>query len=120
MAKHYLESRENLVNLLSTAFYGSYWFCARTPKEFREKYRDGFDNREDRWAQILLDGGYIYVIDSEEDGAHKITLDMLRKSWNSEDKQIVRAKANILDEQDDFYDDDAIVQYAIFGEVVYG
>lgn len=118
----YLSNRENIVDILSTAFYGSFWASASTPKEFRDKYKDGFEDRESRWAQILLDGGYINVEDVEEEETYKLTLEMLKKAWtNEEDNEgIARVKADILNESYDLYDADAIIQTAIFGEVVYG
>lgn len=118
--KHYLDNQKNLEDLLSTAFYGSSWFAAGTPLEYREKYPLG-EYREERWAKILLDGGHIAVWDDEEKKDLKLTLDMLKKAWADEnDKCVAHAKGSILCENADFYDADAIVQKAIFGEVVYG
>lgn len=119
MGKHYLDSRENLSNLLCVAFSGSPWFAVSTPKKYRERYSD-ITYIEDRWAQILLDGGTINVIDDEGEETYKLTLEMLKKAWYADDNQVARGRANIIEGQEDFYDADAIVQYAIFGEVAFG
>lgn len=119
MAIHYLKSRKNLSDLLSTAFSGSSWFAVCTPKKYRNKYSD-FEYCEDKWAQILIDGGYINVIDDEGEVTYKLTLEMLYNAWISDDPQVARAKANVLEENADLYDADAIVQYALFGKVMFG
>lgn len=59
---------DDLVTLLSDAFYGnsSMWF--HTPKEMDNKYRkcEG-DCKEDIAARTLLAGGYIEVVDYEDE-----------------------------------------------------
>ncbi len=117
----YLDKQKNVEDLLSVASYGSPWFEYGALKKFSEKYPpEQFEYREERWAKILLDGGYIMVYDVEDEKDHKLTLKMLKKAWRSDESQVVRAKANILDDDYDLYDADAIVQCAIFGEVLYG
>ena len=90
------------------------------PNEYCENYRD-YETREDWWADVLLNGGYILVCDKEEEEKpRKLTIEKLEKAWQSDDVEAVRAKANILNEEDDYYDADAIIQIAVFGEVVFG
>lgn len=120
MTTKYLFNRENLENILSTALYGSTWAYAYTPKKYRGKY-DDFKYREARWAQILLDGGYIIIADIEDDSVkYKLSLEMLQSAWSSENPDAVSAKAHILNGEDDYYDGDTILQCALFQKVVYG
>ena len=58
---------EDLVNLFSTAFYGSSYLSADYDTD---KYDDVGDCYEEVMARILLDGGAIRVTDSYADGCH--------------------------------------------------
>lgn len=58
---------EDLVNLFSTAFYGSSYLSANYDED---KYDDVGDCYEEVMARILLDGGAIKVTDSYADGCH--------------------------------------------------
>lgn len=60
-------SQEDLVNLFSTAFYGSSYLSADYDAD---KYDDVGDCYEEVMARILLDGGAIKVTDSYADGCH--------------------------------------------------
>ena len=63
---------EDLVNLFSTAFYGSNYLSA----DYEESVEhDEDDCYEDIMANILLNGGKIMVTDSYADGCHYGTLD---------------------------------------------
>ena len=119
----YIDNREHLEDILSTASCGSSWFSYETPDEFAEMegYQPSkFKYVEQKWAQILLDGKYIIVRDDEDEKEYRLTLEKLKEAWQNEDPQVVRSKANIIEEDYDFYDADAIIQCAIFGEVLYG
>lgn len=121
MNMEYLDKQENLEDLLATASCGSPWFEYGALKKFSKQYPpEQFTCREERWAKILLDGGYIMVCDVEDEKDYKLTLEMLKKAWQSDDPQVARAKADILDDDYDIYDADAIIQCALFGEVLYG
>ena len=62
---------EDLVNLFSTAFYGSNYLSA----DYEESVEhDEADCYEDIMANILLNGGKIMVTDSYADGCHYGTL----------------------------------------------
>lgn len=71
----------------------------------------GFDPcHEDVQAQMLMNGKSIVLID-EEGEAHKLTLRKILKlnvDWEK------------LENEGDFYDNNAILQEAIYGEVIYG
>ncbi len=121
--------KRTLINIFATAFYSSFWGCAHTPnftEEEEKKYITASDDekenwcREDRWAHILLNGGYITVEDAEEEEEYKLTFEMMEKGWQLAIEKYPRIYAAIAEGQDDFYDDDAVIQLAIFGEIVYG
>ena len=62
-------TQEDLVNLLSTATYGSNWLSCTIAKGTRDKLdiQPG-DCREDVWAKALLAGFPIYLTDHQAEG----------------------------------------------------
>jgi len=64
-------TREDLVNLFSTATYGSSYFEVVKKKKdyYGTELEDENDCREDTWSKILLSGKAVYVLDyySEEE-----------------------------------------------------
>lgn len=120
---NYLLEDDHLVDLLSGAFYYSSWFRGEIPDQFYKEFDTDdaeVSTLEEALALILKRGDFIRVIDLEDDKDYQVTLDMIQNAWNSDTKEIIRAKYHILYDCADFYDYDAIVQTAIFGEVVYG
>lgn len=62
-------NREDLVNLLSTATYGSGWLSCTIAKGTRAKLDiQPEDCREDVWAKALLAGFPIYLTDHQAEG----------------------------------------------------
>lgn len=130
MATKELFNHEFLTDLLSTASYGSFWFdCAvheDTPDEVYENAKDKWECREDIWADCLLNGGYINICDVEEceedsdEGQHKIGLDDIVKGFEIVMLKYPKMYAAIMDETYDLYDADAVIQCAVFGDLVYG
>ena len=59
-------TKEDLVDLFSTAFYGSTYLCAG----YDEPVEDNDDCYEETMAKILLNGGAIKVTDTYADGCH--------------------------------------------------
>ena len=107
-------THDDIVNILSTALYGSpYLVVDNTVKEYEEATGDTI---EDRLADMLLKGQKVVLIDAEEDKKHNLTLSKLKKGWG----QYI-AKGGSTDIEDyDLLDADAIIQYSIFGDVIYG
>lgn len=62
---------DDLVNLFSTAVYGSQYFDVRKRKSdyYGTPLEDEYDYRETTWAKVLLSGKPVYVLDyySEEE-----------------------------------------------------
>lgn len=108
-------TRQFVDDLLVTAFEGgiNYWCSAAYP--VNNEYPDGATYTSD----CLSRGKDIVIIEDGENGpeGHILTLDNLiyaMKSFMNE------PNANNIFEDYDACDADVIVQYAIFGEVIYG
>lgn len=137
-------NEEDLVNLFSSAIYGSNWLSLETPLKFaKESYIDSTNVCEEQWAKILLHGGYIYARDfyADDENDHYGTLphkwcegaeemryevnlyairDGLIKAFQSN-----WAKDYVLHlyrepEQLDLDEAETLMQYIIFGECIYG
>ena len=64
-------SHDEIVDLLSTALYGSSYLSAEYDKEFYNslpKDKKHGDCYEDHMADVLLNGGEIYLYDNDSDG----------------------------------------------------
>lgn len=61
-------TQEDLVNLLTTATYGSSWISCTVTKLTREEVKADGDSREDVWAKALLAGFPIYLTDHQAEG----------------------------------------------------
>ena len=131
-----LFEHEFLTDLLTTASYQSFWFEGRClvytdlanvghpsqkalkQKELYDSAKKKYDCREDIWADILLNGGELYIIDVEEDERYTITLDDLIKGFKIVRDDYPHIYNNIMDENYDLLDADAVIQCAVFGEMV--
>ena len=138
-------THEDLVNLFSTATYGSNWLVIRKPKGSYKgtALEDENDCAEDTWAKVLLNGGTIYCYDNyaeDEDDfygnlPHKFTDYDMRYELTLKDLIKGLEKA-IFDGDysakcfyhlcnDDAYNLDlpeaeTLMQYIMFGEAIYG
>lgn len=125
-----LFTQEFLCDLLSTASCGSFWFeCGvhkDTPKEVYNNARKQYECSEDIWAYCLLHGGFLNIADVEEceedkeQGQHKISIDDVINGLNIVMLNYPQMYAAIRDENYDLYDADAVIQCAVFGDVIYG
>ena len=122
--KKIVSDKEFLVNLLSTATFSSFWAGVSvhkdTDKEVVKDARDNNECMEEVWADVLLKGGYLDVEDFEEEVSHKISLDDVINGFIILMLKYPTNYANIMDENDDYYDADAWLQCTVFGEVIYG
>ena len=115
-----------LVDLLCTATYGCDWLEIKTLKserfmdeEVEQSVRDGWC-REDRWANRLLKGGHIVCIDYEEESRYELTLDDIKRGLEkARDGEAVREWADFVDETEDYFTCNNLMQVCIFGEVIY-
>lgn len=123
-------THEFLTDWLSIAIYGNFWcecaIHADTPDDVYEDAKKNNDCREDVWADVLLNGGALNIIDTEEyeddeDGAqHKVTLAGIEKSIPLFMLNYPNRWTAIMDETMDSNDADALLQFVIFGDVIYG
>ena len=126
-----LFTKEFLVDILSTASYGSFWFdCSvhkDTPDDVYKKAKKENECREEIWADCLLGGACLNICDVEEcadndtdEGEHKVGLNDIVKGFEIVMLNYPQMYANIREENYDLYDADAVIQCAVFGELVYG
>ena len=123
--KEWFKDTENLINFLSTASYDSFFFSFRVKKGTYEDFLtpeeyDTLDCCEDKWAHVLQRGGSIQIFDIEEEETFPLDLGQILTGATKLMEENPVAMQRIFDGEDDFYDNDAIIQYAIFGEIVYG
>lgn len=119
---NYKLNKENLVEIFSIATCGSDWLEIKRPKALDYLVNDKSVTREEKWADILLGGGYIVAYeyeDEEEPIRHKITLDMMKKSLEVFKNKCPYDYANFITENEDYCTCNNLVQCVLFGEVVY-
>ena len=127
-------THEELVDLLSTALYGSSWFEADYDNNIYNslKNKEG-DCFEDKLADMLLAGHKITIYDHEAEGesyskkcvrfdgesaVYEITLkDFLKTASTKRGYQLVE---EVLSGDGDYWTGDAFLQRVVFGEEVYG
>lgn len=128
-------THDELVDLLSTALYGSSWFDADYDSDkyklIENKEGDCF---EDKLADMLLAGHKITLIDNyaegesyskkcvgfnkDESANYEITLkDILNTASTKSGFKLVE---EVLDGDGDYWTADAFLQRVVFGEEIYG
>lgn len=136
-------NEQQLSDLLSTASaaYGGFDYWSWSEEEYREAKLQLLAERgetdddlcyEDIWARLLFNGGHLWLLeaesdainDSESDDWHLVGLNdicnglKLYLSDDSFDRALSSVESII--EEGDFWDADAVMQYAAYGEVIYG
>ena len=99
----------------------SYWASVKRGK--KPKYYNNTPEDKDYYYRSypLNEGGSIIVIDHEEDGKeHTLDLPKIIEGLQVMGSQYPHHLKNILAETEDATTADALVQCAIFGEVIYG
>ena len=127
---------EELVDLLSTALYGSSWFEADYDSKIYEtlKVKNG-ECFEDKLADMLLSGHTITITDLEAEGekysnkfvrfegkyeaaVYELNLkDFLKTASTKRGFQLVE---EVLSGDGDYWTADAFLQMVVFGEEIYG
>ena len=127
-------THEEIVDLLSTALYGSEWFVAKYDENLYEslKNKDGICF-EDKLADMLLAGHKITIVDVYSGGVsysnkcvgvknenvyYEIDLkDILKKASTIIGYELI---SDVLSGDGDYYTADEFLQRVVFGEVIYG
>lgn len=142
-------THEDLVNLLSTATYGSSWVSCTVSGLTHNAVKSDGDCREDIWANALLAGHPIYLTDEQAEGCtyggktlcvnedesvtYRIELDDVKQGIadaldgnfapGDEDEREWAAKCaiHLADESTEFDADeaDALMQIIMFGSLIY-
>ena len=140
-------THDDLVNLFSTATYGSSFFDVVKKKKdyYGTELEDKNDCREDTWAKVLLAGKPVYVLDyysededeaygnlphewDEKRGAMKYTVTLedikkgLQKALNNGGWDADCAR-DLIDEDScnlDLTEAENLLQIITFGEAIYG
>ena len=122
-----LFTHEFISDLITTAIYGSTWLDITYPEKFREDAERflEFECYEDKTAYALLHGYAIEYRDYEDgdDDAPTLILVDLNKfieGFLTFMLECPQSYANVMDENYDICDAEALMQCVMFGEVVYG
>lgn len=141
-------TKDDLVNLFSTGLYGSNIIGATYSHNVYEEYceQDIQDCLEDKMAKVLLKGGKVFLFDeyAEDENDYYGTLP---KKWNEDDCEMMytvtlkdirkglekalneggsyiqECVRNLMDDEGcnlDLPQAESILQYIMFGEVIYG
>ena len=139
-------SHEDLVNLLSTALFGSPVFAARLLDDWKSLETKGEEKTcfEDRLANVLRYGGEIAIIDVEADGekhpikgVSSVLLDGGEVEYHIDLEAVKNGLKNAFESKDscaryaavafladdggfDAIQADALLQVILFNEVIYG
>lgn len=108
-------SKEELEDWLSIAFYGSFWAGIRTIATQSYKEAKG-EYLEEKLAYILMNGGSIAIRDIAEDKIININYDDILRGF---ELTIENGYPAFIDDMD-LIEADRVLQYACFGEVIYG
>lgn len=121
--------QEFVSNLLSTAFYGNSSMCmsrSNTKPSDLKAAKAKYDWMEDINAHILLHKGVINVVDyndCDDDGyprTRELNLDKLVHGFTLCMFNSPKSYASIMSGDDDMFDGWKVIQYALFGEIIYG
>lgn len=115
---------DSIVNILSMEAGGfDYWaelcFEQEDYEAARKRLVDAKKNDpcyEDVMAEILERGGKLNIWDREEDKDHPMTIEDLKKGIKL---HLENGASTDMDDWD-ANDGDAVIQYAAFGEIIYG
>lgn len=129
-------THDELVNLLSTALYGSSWFYAEYDRTiYNTLKKTNGDCFEDKLADMLLAGHKITIVDMDAEGemysnkcvrideedesaVYEVKLeDILQTASTKDGYQLVM---DVLSGDGDYWTADAFLQRVVFGEEIYG
>lgn len=114
--RDYLKSEEGIAEVFTMAYENDVFYADYTA-EMRDKYAKDDIFYEDILADIIIGGGEITVVDTEDDEKYPID----KKKWNDaidkiEDTMLLNTWADGCPDFEMCY---AVLQYVVFGKVVY-
>ena len=118
-------TKEELVAFFSAATYGCNYWSVKIVRNsisndvFYEIYNAN-PCIEDIWAEVLLKGGKLCVIDNEENKKHYITMQSVLDGYSKGYEVCPRSMLSFEEENEDMWDGYNLMQAIIFGEIIYG
>lgn len=109
-------------NILSGALHDNHWVSARMDEDTYNTHKRPGDIIEEVWARAILDGCALTIIYRGEDKAHDIMLEDILTGLDLLQENHPKVWARIIcnDGDDDMWDYDALLQYAVFKDWIYG
>ena len=90
-------------------------------KTAKQQLSDKQPNQQVCWEDVLMEmlrsGNTLWVVDSNDDERHPITLDLIHERVQTTQTNHLM---NMINEHDDAITADVIIQTVVYGEIVYG
>jgi len=90
-------------------------------KAAKQQLSDKQPNQQVCWEDVLMEmlrsGNTLWVVDSNDDERHPITLDLIHERVQTTQTNHLM---NMINEHDDAITADVIIQTVVYGEIVYG
>ena len=114
-------TKEDLVSFFSSATYGcDYWIVKIVRNSISVDELNTYQCIEEVWADVLLKGGKLAVIDNEEGEKHIINMDAVLKGYSKCYEVSPQTMVNFEEENEDMWDGYNLMQVILFGEIIYG
>lgn len=118
-------SHDNIVDVLSTATYGSDWLGIHVAdddksKALKAQAETKYDCCEDIWAFVLEHGGRLDCYDNYDDKKMTINMDDYTKGFNVFKESCKGDYKDLMNDDGDYITANNLMQCVMFGEVIYG
>ena len=118
-------TKDDLVVFFSSATYGNdYWSVKivkkSMPIDVFNKIYDSNDCIEEIWADVLLNGGRLCIIDNKENNKYYVNMQSVLDGYSKGYEICPKTMLNFEEENDDMWDGYNLMQAIIFGEIIYG
>lgn len=109
----------------STGVYGAVQLSCKRDEynEAKERLRARTNNmicKEDVWLEILHMGKTLYLVDQETEEKHSFNYDSIRSKLSSDNKHLVKMIMESLSEHSDADTADNLIQYMVYGDIIFG
>lgn len=114
-------TKEDLVSFFSSATYGcGYWSVKIVKGSINKEELNTNQCIEEIWADVLLKGGKLCVIDNEDDEKYYIDMQKVLDGYSKGYEVCPHTMLNFEEENEDMWDGYNLMQAIIFGEIIYG